>query len=229
MKRLIFVLPICLLTSCLAFAAGLISKQVAEKDALHAVDSGTVLQAVLDSEAGKKVWSVDIAGSSQEYEVLVDAYSASILKIIKQPLDRSTLITKDQAEQDALAAVGGGEVLQAELERPGKDDKRDCLVNVLGSGEDFEVTVDAHTGEILKTVTQPEDSVARGHCRYITKAKAASGALEAVGGGTIISAVLETNDTPADWSVDLVSHTGAEYEVKVNACTGKVIAVIVGG
>lgn len=229
MKRLNVALPIFLLTSCLAFASGLISKQAAEKDALHAVGGGTVLQANLDSEAGKKIWSVDIAGSTHEYEVWVDAHSAAILKIIKQPVDQSSLIPQAQAEHDALTAVGRGEVLQAELDRPGKDDKRDWIVDVLGSTDDYEVTVDAHTGEVLKVVSQPLDSAARGHCTYLTKAKAESIALEAVGGGSVIAAMLETNDTPVDWSVDLVSNTGAEYEVKVNACTGKLIAIIVGG
>ena len=49
-----------------AFAAGLISKAQSEKDALAAVGGGTVIQAVLDTNLGKKTWSVDIAGSTNE-------------------------------------------------------------------------------------------------------------------------------------------------------------------
>lgn len=66
-------------------------------------------------------------------------------------------------------------------------------------------------------------------CTYISQAKANSIALAAVGGGTVISSVLEKNDNPVDWSVNVKAKSGKEYEVKVNACTGKVIAIIVGG
>jgi putative copper export protein len=71
-----------------AMAASLITKVQAEKDALAAVGGGTVTQAVLDSNLGKKTWSVDITGATNEYEVWVDAHTGAILKIITQPLAR---------------------------------------------------------------------------------------------------------------------------------------------
>ena len=40
--------------------------------------------------------------------------------------------------------------------------------------------------------------------------------------------VLEKNDNPPDWSVDVRATNGKEFEVKVNAYTGKVIAIIPG-
>lgn len=64
---------------------------------------------------------------------------------------------------------------------------------------------------------------------YISKSKADSIALAAIGGGTVLSSVLEKGDNPVDWSVNLKNKSGKEYEVKVNACTGSVIAIIVGG
>ena len=54
MKRLNLTLLLVLLGSSLAFAAGLISRQAAENDALKAVGGGTVLQATLDSEGGRE-------------------------------------------------------------------------------------------------------------------------------------------------------------------------------
>jgi len=53
--------------------------------------------------------------------------------------------------------------------------------------------------------------------------------LQAVGVGRMLVTGLETTDHSRDWSVDVKARNGTEYEVKVNAYTGKVIAIIVGG
>jgi len=224
MKRLNLTLVTVLLASALAFAAGLISKQAAEKDALNAVGGGTVLQATLDTNGGKKVWSVDIAGSTHEYEVWVDAHTGAILKIIAQPLvAQGKMLSKQQAEQDALAAVGGGTVMQARLERD--NGKKYWSVDIVGATNEYEVWVDAYSGAILKIISQPLAP----QCQYISKAQAKQIALAAVGGGTVLHARLEKNDNPVDWSVDIKGSNGTDYEVKVDACTGKVLQIIVGG
>lgn len=225
MKRLNLTLLIVLVGSSLASAAGLISKQTAENDALKAVGGGTVQQATLESYSGKIVWSMDIVDSTHEYEVLVDAHSGTILKIVAQA--STALISKADAEQDALSAVGGGHVLQAVLDTVGTNDRRVWSVDILGSAHEYEVWVDAHTSVILKIITQPLESLAP--CTFLTKAQAEKIALAAVGGGQVALAVLDKTDTPINWSVDVVAKTGSEYEVKVNACTGRVIAIIIGG
>jgi hypothetical protein len=51
----------------------------------------------------------------------------------------------------------------------------------------------------------------------------------AVGGGKVLLIVLESNDNPPDWSVDVLATNGYEYEVKVNLYTRKVLAIIIGG
>jgi uncharacterized membrane protein YkoI len=227
MKRLNLTLAIVLLGTTVALAAGLISKQAAETDALKAVGGGSVIQAVLDSNAGKTIWSVDILGTTHEYEVWVDSHTGAIVKIITQPLALSaTLLTKSQAEQAALSEVGDGQVLQTVLDSIGKN-TRVWSVDILGTAHEYEVSVDAHTGAIVKIVTQPLAAMAP--CTFITKAKAEQIALSAVGANKVLLAVLEKTDTPPDWSVDVVTSSGAEYEVKVNACTGKVITIIIGG
>jgi len=224
MKRLNLTLLI-LIGSSLSFAAGLISKQTAENDALKAVGGGTVQQATLESYSGKTAWSVDIVDSTHEYEVFVDAHTATILKIAAQA--STALISKADAEQDALSAVGGGQILQAVLDTVGSNDKRIWSVDILGSAHEYEVWVDAHSSVVLKIITQPLAAMAP--CTFLTKAHAEKIALAAVGGGQVVLAVLDKTDTPVNWSVDVVARTGSEYEVKVNACTGKVIAITIGG
>jgi uncharacterized membrane protein YkoI len=63
------------------------------------------------------------------------------------------LITKAQGEKDALAAVGGGKVILAVLEN--NMGKKTWSVDISGSKHEYEVWVDAHTGAILKIITQP--------------------------------------------------------------------------
>ena len=64
----------------------------------------------------------------------------------------SGLITKSQAEQDALNAVGGGTVDRAYRE---KDmGKLVWSVDITGATSEYEVWVDAHNGTILRVLTQ---------------------------------------------------------------------------
>ncbi len=218
-------LSLLLVLATQAFAAGLITKLQAEKKALAAVGGGTVIQAVLDTNAGKKTWSVDIAGATYEFEVWVDAHTGSILRILKQPpVQGLALITKAQAEKDALKAVGGGTVIQAVLDF--NNGKKTWSVDIAGATHEYEVWVDAHTGAILNIIVQPPAALA---CTFISKATAQKDALAAIGGGSVIFSILERTDNPPVWSVDTVAKTHLEYEVKVNACTGKIVAIIPGG
>jgi uncharacterized membrane protein YkoI len=115
----------------------------------------------------------------------------------------------------------------------GTHDRKVWSVDILGSMHEFEVWVDEHTGTIVKIITQPLETMASATaltpCKFITMAKAEKIALAAVGANKVIAAVLDKTDAPVNWSVDVVTARGAEYEVKVNACTAKVIAIIIGG
>jgi hypothetical protein len=111
--RIIGVLAVVLVAGVVQLAASsLISKAQAEKDALAAVGGGIVIQAVLDTNMGRKTWSVDIGGTTHEYEAWVDAHTGAILNIITQPLAVGVpMISRAEAESDALAAVGEGTLL----------------------------------------------------------------------------------------------------------------------
>jgi len=231
MKRSLSLVPVVLLIgSVLAGASTLISKQEAEQDAIVAVGGGTVTQTLKEKELGKIIWSVDVVGATNEYEVWLDAHTGATLRIITQPLSeqasaQGSYISKQQAEQDALKVVGGGTVVQAQRDQWKGYQIWD--VTITQPGFEYEVYVNARGGAILKT-TKVNDS-ARATPKYISKAKAEQIALKAVHGGKVLLIVLETNDNPPDWSVDVLATNGTEYEVKVNAYTGKVIAIIVGG
>lgn len=231
MKRSLSLVPVVLLIgSVLAGASTLISKQEAEQDAIVAVGGGTVTQALKEKELGKIIWSVDVVGAANEYEVWLDAHTGATLRIITQPLSEQasaaqfSYISKQQAEQDALKAVGGGTVVQ--VQRDQWKGYQIWDVTITKPGFEYEVFVNARNGAILHITKRIEGAQVQ---KYITKAQAEQIALKAVSGGKVLLIVLETNDNPPDWSVDVLATNGTEYEVKVNAYTGKVIAIIVGG
>jgi len=224
MKKVAALLSLVLLAGVMqAMASGLITKSRAEQDALNAVGGGTVVQAYREKEIGKLIWSVDITGATNEYEVWVDAHSGAILRVITQPLSPTKLISKQQAEKIALKATGGGTVVQAQRDQWKGHQVWD--ITITKPGWEYEVFVDAHTGAVLKIIKHKNAASQK----FISKAKAEQIALHAVGGGTVLLAVLEKHDNPPDWSVDVRAKNGKEYEVKVNAYTGKVIAIIPGG
>jgi uncharacterized membrane protein YkoI len=226
MKRsLSLALVVLLFASALASASTLISKQQAEQDALQAVGGGTVTLALKEKELGKIIWSVDITGAVNDFEVWVDAHNGAILRILTQPLGpQAGYITKQQAEQDALKAVGGGTVVQATRDQWKGYQIWD--VAITQPALEYDVYVNARSGAILNVIKHVNNGPAKG---YISKAQAEKIALAAVGGGKVLLIKLETNDNPVDWSVDVKATNGQQYEVKVNAYTGKVIAIIVGG
>jgi uncharacterized membrane protein YkoI len=134
-------------------------------------------------------------------------------------------ISKQQAERDALKAVGGGTVVQAQRDQWKGYQIWDIAITQ--PSFEYDVFVNASNGAILHIVKQSNGANAAP--KFISKAQAEQIALSAVGGGKVLLIVLERNDNPPDWSVDVQATNGNEYEVKVNAHTGKVIAIIVGG
>ena len=219
MKKVAALLSLVLLAGGMqAMASGLITKSQAEQDALNAVGGGTVDQAYREKEMGKQVWSVDITGATQEYEVWVDAHSGAILNITTQPLSPSRLISKQQAEQIALKAVGGGKVIQAQRDQ--WKGYRIWDVTITQPGWDIDVYVDAHTGKVLKIIKQKNVSFAGA----ISKKQAEQIALNAVGGGTVQDAHLDDYKGKRVWDVD-ITQPGWEFTVYVDAHSGAVLKI----
>ena len=90
------------------------------------------------------------------------------------------LITKAQAEQAALNAVGGGTVILAVRDNVGRTPI--WSVDIRGAAHEYEVWVDAHTAAILKIITQP--LAAKGP--MLSSAQAEAAAASAVGAGTVL-------------------------------------------
>jgi uncharacterized membrane protein YkoI len=223
-RSLTLVLAVLMFGSMLASASTLITKQQAEQDALNAVGGGNVTLVMKEKELGKIIWSVDVTGATNEFEVWVDAHTGSILQILTQPLGpQAGFITKQHAEQAALTAVGGGTVVQAQRDQWKGYQIWDIAITQ--PGFEYDVFLKAKTAAILKVARRINNGM---QSKYISKAQAETIALAAVGGGKILLIRLETGDNPVDWSVDVKATNKKQYEVKINAVTGKVIAIIPG-
>jgi uncharacterized membrane protein YkoI len=207
-----------------AMAAHLITKAQAEQAALNDVGGGTAIQAVRDHVGRTPIWSVDIRGTAHEYEVWVDAHTGVILKVITQPLaSTSPMLSTTQAEAIATRAIGSGEVLQAELSQ--NADRKQWVVDINSTDAEHEVRLDAYSGAVLKITKQMKAAT---NCSFIPKAQAKAIALAAVNANKVLRIRLEKNDNPPVWSVDVRTAAGKEFEVKVDACTGQVVAIIPG-
>lgn len=79
-------------------------------------------------------------------------------------------------------------------------------------------------GQVAQAQPIPVEAAAAVQAVSITKARAEAIALQAVGGGTVVLALLERDNGSVHWSIDIVGST-AEHEVWVST-TGRVIKII---
>jgi uncharacterized membrane protein YkoI len=209
-----------------ASATNYIGKSAAENIALNATGGGTVIQCALESEYLTRVWAANIfnGASQMEYEVSINAYTGKILKIVSQP--QENMITRQQAEAAALLVAGGRPggantyVLGSRLADQDEGGKG-WLVDVQRSDAALSISVNG----AKSVATELAQQFGR---KVISKATAEKLALAAVGGGTVLApTLLEMADRPPHWSVN-VTRGALEYEVWVDAYTGKILRTIRG-
>ena len=130
-----------------------------------------------------------------------------------------------QAEQIALKKVGGGTVVQAQRDNWKSFGVWD--IAIAQPGFEYDVYIQTSNGAILKVIKHINNAAAAP--AFLSKAQAVKLALSAVDGGKVLLTVFDKTDTPPAWSVDIHATNGKDYEVKVNARNGQVIAIIIGG
>jgi uncharacterized membrane protein YkoI len=120
---------------------------------------GGILEAELETEAGRRVYEVDVASNGQVREVKVDALTGEVLAMEDQPLsgawkrwfDRDELRAAEAAGGSIVQALsglpGGHQATEAELEEKGGRWVYKVEI-ATGTGEN-EVLLDATTGQAL--------------------------------------------------------------------------------
>jgi len=204
----------------------LLTKEQAEQDALKAVGEGAAVSALKEKQLDKIVWTVDVAGATRDFEVWIDAHTGATVKVFAEPMgQRAGHINEQQAEQAAIGVTHGGTVVQTQIER--WNGYRAWDVTVTQPEFEYDVHVDARSAAVLASVKRMHPPLT--NQGFITKVEAVQRAMDAIGGGKLLLIGLETNDDSREWSVDLKAKNGTEYEAKVNAYTGGVIALKAGG
>ena len=140
-----------------------VSPDRAERIALDLAGGGMVMEIELERKQQQFVYEVEIRNNGSKHEVKIDGangevirYKSSVMK--KQPtpsqisgnslLQAAARTSFARAEETALAFVGGGTVLEIELERKIQQVVYEVEIRN-NSGRKQKVKIDAQTGEVI--------------------------------------------------------------------------------
>lgn len=172
---------------------------------------GTIQKAKFDKE--DSVYEIEIIKGKYEYEFDIDAYTGKILKKEKTKFssksDRSISLSK--AKQIALSSVDG--VVQTAQYHPSKGI---YIVHVKKNAKTYELHIDAETGRIIDQ--QSNNSTLSNAGLSIGNAEEV--ALNAVGGGSIITSNLDSEDGVYEVKVRNGKY---EYELEIDATSGEIL------
>ncbi|MFC4603625.1 PepSY domain-containing protein [Rhodococcus kronopolitis] len=136
-----------------------VAKEQAEQTAVATVPGGTLVSSQLEQDDGRTVWHVHVRNAQGlDYDVDVDAASGAVVPDDDDRNDEGSpppatpnagvTVTKEQAEQTAVATVPGGTVAQSNLEQ--EDGKTVWHVHIRNAqGWDYDVDVDAASGAVV--------------------------------------------------------------------------------
>ncbi|MGW6377939.1 PepSY domain-containing protein [Rhodococcus sp. NPDC055112] len=137
-----------------------VSKEKAEQSAVATVPGGVVVSSELVTHDGTQVWHVHIRNTNGwDYDVDVDAATGAVVDRDQEDHDddrtsmtgapnAAATVTKEQAEQTALATVPGGTVVSSETNQ--RDGKTVWHVHIRNTqGWDYDVNVDAASGAVV--------------------------------------------------------------------------------
>ncbi len=161
-----------------------------------------------------------------------DKVTIELLKSVNlQTLLDKTLIGKDKAIEIALEKSEGGTVAEFELDQD--DGRYEYEIQIKKDGMEYEVKIDAMTGEVLKFESDNDDDyddvdvVSSAiqqtlDSELIGKDKAIEIALEKSGGGIVVEFELDQDDGRYEYEIQ-IKKDGMEYEVEIDAVTGEVL------
>jgi len=123
--------------------------------ALAETGGGVIME--LEYDRDDREYEITIYHNGYEYQMEIDAFTGRIKDMDMDELDeddekefqqsRDQLIGIERAKEIALARIGGGYIEEIELE---EDDGRWIYeIEVVYNGEDYDLEIDAYTGEIL--------------------------------------------------------------------------------
>lgn len=196
--------------------------------------NGTITELELDDS---KWYEVEILFDGKEFELKIDAYTGDVLRVESKKVtatkpavsianDKTEAaakqrITREEARQIALAKVNGT-IVEMEL-----DDHR-YEVEIRADGKEYDLEINIYTGQIekfteSKMVVQKASAPAKPQVTEtrsrITRDEARKIALNRIS-GTVTELELDDNHYEVE-----IQANGNEYDITINAYTGKIIEV----
>ena len=162
MKKLIFILFIVtILAGCTNNSIEAISLDEAQEIALNAID-GKVTKAKKEHDDGIDYYDFEIISDNQKYEIEVDAKSGKIIKNERDDdyipnssessqnnVSQTTTITNEDAQRIAMERIGNnGYLVKCELDFD--DGRQKYEIEIKNGNIEYEIAIDATTGEIIK-------------------------------------------------------------------------------
>ncbi|QNO13289.1 PepSY domain-containing protein [Alkalicella caledoniensis] len=201
------------------FSGKVIGRDKAIKIALEKVGGGVVKEFEYDRD--DREYEIEIYFDGYEYELEIDAYTGEIKEFERERDENyfpSKVIGRDKAIKIGLEKVGGGVVKEFEYDR----DDREYEIEIYFDGYEYELEIDAYTGEIKEFERQRDDDYSSSPTSRTTigSDKAIAIALKRVGGGTVIEFKYDQDD--GEYEIE-IKYNGREYELEIDAYTGKIL------
>ncbi|MCL5054234.1 MAG: hypothetical protein M1447_10605 [Gammaproteobacteria bacterium] len=185
----------------------------ADQAALAAVGGGTVTSTSTDTYQGASVYDIHVLFNSVVYDVKVLQSNDSVVlkKVSSESSTQATVsTTAAQADQAALAAVGGGTVTSTSTDTYQGASVYD--IHVLFNSVVYDVKVlQSNDSVVLKKVSSESSTQAT---VSTTAAQADQAALAAVGGGTVTSTSTDTYQGASVYDIHVLFNS-VVYDVKV--------------
>ena len=121
-------------------------------------DQVTFTEAKLDWDDGKQVYDIEFyTADFKEYDYEIDAKTGEVLEVdydaesFTPPASSGTVITREKAQEIALAKVPGADASHIKKLKLDKDDGKQVYdVEIIYNGVEHEMEIDAVTGKILE-------------------------------------------------------------------------------
>lgn len=235
MKRIWINVTVCSMFICVFFlmcgettvaAKKMASADAAKKAALKKVPSATVIKVGSDHDDGTLVYEVELLKGGKEHNF---EYRASDGKLIQYDWEITNPSQTDQDKKDisqksiqkkAQKKVKKATVISTVLKYD--DGRAEYKVKLRKGNKNYTLVYDSKSGKLLEYEWKIASSDSSSDKKDIGLEKAKSIAKKKAPGASIVKAKLDNDDGVQVYEVELVK--GAyEYEVKIDAKTGKVL------
>lgn len=176
----------------------------------------------MDWEDGRMIYEGEAFLNNTEYEFEIDAVTGEFLKwdVESGAIVPDNYISKQEAESIILGKLPKGAVI-AELKLEEEDGRMVYEAEAYGQGEEYDIEIDAVTGEVLKLESEKDDDYNEGRPsgnNYMSDTEIRGIILEKFSGGNIVELELDYEDGKYEGEVIAGN---IKYEFAISAVSGK--------